>query len=389
MFINLQAAYWMIGSLFILMFILSTITLSIKVNKKRVEKKERQCLSELQSYIQYLQTQLDNAERLRTPAKKLRTFEKKVLQKRLVQLVDQLEGVHRQKLLTLCKDIGLISYNRERLKSPWSIVRIDAAFHLGILRDSGSTSTLFSMLFRNKIEPSIYIIARSIAQTSTSVTEMKTLLRYLVENGKQDSHLVADIAKEAEVDLGTVYADFLNESKVEFVKVGLIGLQNQVDFHIPENVDRFLDSDDREVRILAAKLLTISMSLNKKDIEVYMQFPDWEVRYHFVEWIGNSELKQFADLLKEGVEDSNWMVSRASAKSLIQLGTRGFEIICELAFGNDGDQGIEVAHEFMEEELKQSIHSFSNLADITDYNQKVYIYQKYFGKSDDYLIKSV
>ncbi|UOQ84285.1 HEAT repeat domain-containing protein [Gracilibacillus salinarum] len=389
MFINLQAAYWMIGSLFILMFILSTITLSIKVNKKRVEKKEKQCLSEFRSYIHYVQSQLDNADRLRAPAKKLRTFEQKVLQKKLVQLVDQLEGVHRQKLLTLCDDIGLISYNRERLKSPWSIVRIDAAYHLGILRDSGSTSTLFSMLFRNKIEPSIYIIARSIAQTSTSTPEMKSLLRYLVENGKQDSHLVADIAKESEADLGTVYAEFLNESKLEFVKVGLIGLQNQVDFHIPENIHRFLDSDDREVRILAAKLLTISMTLTKEDVEVYMRVSDWEVRHHFAEWIGNAELKQYADLLNQGVQDTNWLVSRASAKSLIQLGTKGFEIICEVAFGNHGEQGREVAQEFMEEELKQSIHRFSNLADITDYNQKVYIYQKYFGKSDEYLIKSI
>ncbi|WP_163536202.1 HEAT repeat domain-containing protein [Gracilibacillus sp. YIM 98692] len=388
MFINLQAAYWVIGILLVLMIILATLTLSMKVNKKRLEKKEKKCLSEFRSYFDYLQLQLDNADRLRPPAKPLRIFEKKVLQKTLLQWVDRLEGIHRQKLLTLCEDIGLISYNRKRLKSPWSIIRIDAAYHLGILRDSESTSELLSMLHQKKFEASIYIIARSIAQTSKDVNEIKSLIQYLVENGKQNSHLIADISKESYLDLRSVYVDFLYESQLELVKVGLIGLQDQVDYHLSEDIHSFLHSKDKEIRILTAKLLTSSMALTKRDVQAYLQFPDWEVRQLFAEWIGNSELKQYAEYLREGVQDLNWMVSRSSAKSLMQLGTRGFEILCELASGNDGDRGREVANEFMEEELKQSIHRFSNLADITEYNQKVYIYQKYFGKSHDYLIKA-
>ncbi|MGY4691439.1 HEAT repeat domain-containing protein [Salibacterium sp. K-3] len=383
MFINLQAAYWMIAVLITLMIIFMVITIAIKMRKKISVKKEKDCLDNFHSYLHYLQVQLDNQALLMPPKKPLSSFEKKVLQNTLLPWVDRLKGVHREKLLTLCKDIGLNHYNKKRLQSPWSMVRLDAAYHLGILRDQEVTSQLMSLLYRSHFDSSVYIIARSIAQTSVNPDDIKNLMLYLVNNGKQHSHLVADISKESSLDLRPIYTQFLYEDNPKLNKIGLIGLQDHVDQELPEIVHSSSQSEDKEIRKLALQLRMSAMVLTEKDVQYYLQFPDWEIRHLFADWIGNSGLIQYTELLKERLQDSNWIVSRTTAKSLAQLGEHGFEILCETAAGVHGEQGRETAEEHIKEKLNQTIHDLSQVEDITEYNQKVFIYQKYFGKSHD------
>lgn len=360
-----------------------SLTLSIKMSKIISAKKEKDCLANFHSYLYYLQVELDNEAMLRPPNKSLRSFEKKVLQKTLLPWVERLKGVHREKLLILCEAIGLNEYNKKRLQSPWSIVRLDAAYHLGILRDKEVTSQLISMLHRSNFDSSICIIARSIAQTSEYPNEIKNLIQYLVNNTKYHLHLIADISKESSLDLRSVYISFLYEDHSKLNKIGLIGLQDQVDQNIPETVRSFVHSDDKETRILAVQLLMFAMDLTEKDVHYYLQFPDWEIRNMLADWIGYSGLTQYTGLLKVPIQESNWIVSRTSAKSLAQLGEYGFEILCELAAGIHGEQGREVAKEYIDEKLKQTINTFSHVDDITEYNQKIFIYQKFFGKRHD------
>ncbi|SFQ15064.1 HEAT repeat domain-containing protein [Salibacterium halotolerans] len=383
MFINLQAAYWMIAVLITLMIILMGITLGIKVNKKLSAKKENDCLDDFHSYLYYLQVQLDNQAMLRPPKKTLSSFEKKVLQNTLLPWIERLKGVHREKLLTLCEDIGLNHYNKRRLQSPWSMVRLDAAYNLGILRDQEVTSQLMSLLYRSNFDSSVYIIARSIAQTSDNPGEIKDLVLYLVNNGKQHPHLIADISKESSLDLRPVYIQFLYEDNSKLNKIGLIGLQEQVNEEIPEIVHSSIKSEDKEIRMLALQLCMSAMALTEKDVKYYLQFPDWEIRNLFADWIGYSGLIQYTELLKERIQDSNWIVSRTTAKSLAQLGEHGFEILCQTAAGVHGERGRETAEEYLKEKLKQTIDNLSQVEDITEYNQKVFMYQKYFGKSYD------
>ncbi|MFZ4452725.1 hypothetical protein [Salibacterium aidingense] len=383
MFINLQAAYWMIAILLILMIIFMFLTLSIKVSKKISAKKEEKCLADFHSYLHYLQVQLDNQAILRPPVKTLSPFEKKVLQNTLLPWVERLKGVYREKLLTLCEDIGLNQYNKKRLQSPWSMVRLDAAYHLGILRDHGATSQLISMLHRSNFDSSVYIIARSIAQTSENPEEIKHLIQYLVINGKQHLHLIADISKESSLDIRPVYVDFLYETHPKLNKIGLIGLQDQVDQELPEIVQSFVHSEDKETKILALQLRMAAMDLTEKDIHHYLQSPDWEIRNLFADWIGYAGLVQYTELLKERMQESHWIVARTSAKSLARLGEQGFEILCEIAAGLHGEQGKEPAEEYIHEKLKQTIHGFSQVDDITEYNHNVFIYQKYFGKNHE------
>ncbi|MCA0971402.1 hypothetical protein LCM20_12425 [Halobacillus litoralis] len=381
MFSNLQAAMWMIGVLLVVMMLVMTVTLVIKARKVWFKKKEASILAEYNDYLDYVQLQLDEEERLRTPLKPLGSLEKKVLQKELLQWVDRLDGMHRRKLLQLCDDLGLIEFNMQRLKSPFSLTKIDAAYYLGALRTGKATPNLFSLLYKTKFDSSVYILARSIVQTAKDPSEVSEALRFLIDNGKQQAQLIADISKETPLDLRELYTRFLEESNPSYIEVGLIGLQDQVELDLSERVHRFMESENRDIRQAAANLLIHSMDLTDEDVEYYLQFPDWEVRKLFAEWIGSAELIQYTNLLRKSLNDTNWIVARTSGQSLIKLGEGGFEVLCEVAGRLDQHHGTAIAKELVEEELKHSIDQAHSLEDITTYNQKVFVYQKFIGEN--------
>ena len=383
MFMNVQIAYYMIGFLLILMAVFMMVTLSLKWKKKQSEKRTAACLSRFKDYLDYLQTQLGEEERLRPPHRSLSKFERRVLQQELVQWINRLEGEYRQQLLTLCDDLGLVEYNVKRLKSFRSMTRIDAAYHLGAMRASKATTPLTTMLFKKRVDSSSYIFARAIAQTANHPTEMAELLHFLIKHGKQDVHLVADISRESDLDLTQVFTGFLQKQNPTYIKLGLIGLQNSVKPDLPDRVQTLTKSDDREIRINAAKLLMSSTDLSEHDIKFYLTFPDWEIRKLFAEWIGRADLIQYIPLLATRVEDTNWMVARASAASLIRMGEDGFEALCKLAAGNVSEDGRAIANEFIEEDLKHSQKRPTRVDDIKIQNKKEFLYQKYFGNTEN------
>ncbi|MBN8235921.1 hypothetical protein JF544_11710 [Halobacillus kuroshimensis] len=378
MYINVQIAYYMIGVLLILMTIFIMATLSLKWNKKRVEKRRAQCLVRHKDYLDYVQMHLGEEDRLRTPGGSLTTFERRVLQSELVQWINRLDGVYRHRLLRLCGDLGLVEHNLKRLGSHRPLVRLDAAYHLGALRAPEATSSLLSLLYKKRVDSSSFIYARAAAQTATQLSEMGDLLRFLIENGKQDVHLTADITRESELDLTQLFITFLHEKNPKYVKLGLIGLQNSVKADLPDRIQELTKSDDRDIRMNAAKLLISSVDLSEEDVQFYLAFPDWEVRRLFAEWIGRSGLIQYIPLLSTRMEDVNWMVARASAASLVRMGDEGFEALCQLAVGNGSEHGRALAREFIEEDLKQSAAASSHVEDIMSHNHKEFLYKKYF-----------
>lgn len=378
MYINVQVAYYMVGVLLILMVVFITATLSLKWNKKRVEKRRAICLEHFKDYLDYIQMHLGEEDRLRAPVRSLNTFERRVLQSELVQWINRLDGVYRKRLLRLCGDLGLVEHNLKRLGSQRPLVRLDAAYHLGALRAPEATSPLLSLLYKKRVDSSSFIYARAAAQTATQLSEVGDLLRFLIENGKQDVHLTADIIRESELDLTQLFITFLHEENPKYVKLGLIGLQNSVKADLPDRIQELTKSDDRDIRMNAAKLLISSVNLSEDDIQFYLAFPDWEIRKLFAEWIGRSGLIQYIPLLSSRIEDVNWMVARASAASLVRMGEEGFEALCQLAVGNGSGHSRSMAKAFIEEDLKQSKAAASHVGDITSYNHKQFLYKKYF-----------
>ncbi|MYL34654.1 hypothetical protein GLW08_14390 [Pontibacillus yanchengensis] len=383
MFFNLQMAYWVVYGLLAIMGILTIVIMAIKFKNVRNQKKTEVSLQKFQSYLDYVQSQLDEEDRLRIPNQKVGDFDKKVLQKVLIDWIQRLSGVHRDKLITLCHDLGLIDFNLKQIKSLSEFKRLDAAYYLGSMRSSEAIPDLFKLLKKNKEGPEAFIIGRSIAQAADKPEDVKEMLTYLAKEERENYHLLADIAGESTLDMSVQYKQLLTSENTELVKLALLGLSNQTDSGMDSNVRSFVYSKDKEIRMNAVRLLITSGAWTSGEIKQMIHFNDSDVRAFIAQWIGDSGVVQFADQLQEGVKDSDKIVARTCAKSLLKLGESGFIKLCEVTIQNEGQPVADLALECIQEDLKESSVKTGNIEHVTSYNQKLYLYQKYFGKDED------
>ncbi|MCD5324308.1 MULTISPECIES: HEAT repeat domain-containing protein [Pontibacillus] len=386
MFFSLDAAFYVIYVLAGLMAIMSSIIIGIKVRKKQLHKKTQKVMQRYQSYFTYLTQQLDAKEPLEVPKSELTTFEKKVFQRELVERLERLSGNQRDKLIQLCNDLGLKEFNMKRLKSGRHYVRLEAAYNLGAMRAKEAVPSLCKMLYKNKKDSTRFIVARSIAQTATSTGQINDMIHYLAKDQENNYQLIVDIAQESDLDLSGAFISLLKESNPELTKVGLFGLRHQPDSEIHSILRPHLDSKDFDIRTNTAKLMVASGQCSQKEMEQFMKFKDEEVRLYTGEWIGQAGMRQYQEVLELGVQDKNQQVARTSAKSLSQLGESGFRTLCKLAVSNlsNGTVAFEAVHEH----LKESAAGYATNRKIADYNQKLSIYETYFGK-DQQLIDAM
>ncbi|KGP91298.1 hypothetical protein N780_08105 [Pontibacillus chungwhensis BH030062] len=381
MFFNLEAAFYVIYVLAGLMAIMSSIIIGIKVRKKQTRKKTEQVMHHHKSYFTYITQQLDARESLQTPKRELTTFEKKVFQRELVERIERLSGAQRGKLIQLCKDLGLTEFNLKRLKSGRHYVRLEAAYNLGAMRCEEAVPTLCKMLYKNKKDSTRFIVARSIAQTATSTGQINDMIHYLAKDQENNYPLIVDIAKESDLDLRGPFISLLKEPNPELTKVGLFGLRDQPDAEMHSILRPHLNSEDYDIRTNAAKLMVASGGSTAQQMEQFMNFKDEEVRLFTAEWIGQTGVKKYQEVLELGVQDEDKQVARKSARSLSQLGDSGFRTLCKLAVSNLRNETI--AFEMIHEYLKESAAGYSTNRKVADYHRKLSIYETYFGKDQE------
>ncbi|UOQ43919.1 hypothetical protein MUN89_18940 [Halobacillus salinarum] len=388
MFVNLELAMGMAVILLTLMAVIMAITLTIKIGKIRKEKKTQECLQKHQNYLDYVQTAMDLREDIQPPASALNKFERKVFQQLLSEWINRLSGIHKEKLIQLCEDMGLTAFNLKRLNSSMHINRIDAAYYLGTMRHTPAVPHLFTLLRKNKFDSTIYIIGRSIAQASEKPEEVGEMLEYLADGKKSTYQLLADIAKEASVDLKECYFRFLTSQNPALIKVGLIGLRDEVGPEVPASVRKLMTSNDKATRMLTIQILTASMALSAKEVVTLAKATDDQVRMLIFEWIGETEQLRFTELLEEGLHSRNLEVARTCAKSLLGLGNVGFSILCKAALETDSASGSKIALDAVHEELDQYENAEEDVEQLNHFNQKQFLYKKFFGK-DRSLVEAI
>ncbi len=349
MFVNLDLAYWVIYGLLAILGVNVFTILAIKIRKKQTQKKTQKCLQQFQEYLDTIQADLQKKERLPVPDKSLNKFEKKVLQQVLFDWMESLSCTHRNKLEVLCEDLGLVELNLKRLNGLSHRVQLDAAYNLGVMRATEATAPLFQLFYRNKRDSTLFIIARSIAQTTDQPSYIKDMIIHLSESNHNNYALMIDIAQESSLDLQTIYTQLLRESNPVLNKVALLGLMDHAKPDLHSQVLPFITSEDKEIRALTVQLLTYSGACSSSEIQKFIRFKDWEIRAFIAEWIGDSEKVEYANLLEEGLQDKNWTVARSSARSLVKLGESGFETLCAIA--KTEKTGAEVALECLHEDL--------------------------------------
>lgn len=229
--------------------------LVIKSRNLLLERRTRVYLRQFQDYFTYIQSHMDSPERLKPPYWQLNRLEMRVLQQKLTEWIESLTGSHRKKMITLCEDTGLVKQNLQRLYSRFHWIRIDAAYHVGTMRSEEAVPRLLQLLQTKKLDPTHFIIARSIAKCARNLDDIRNMLMLLIKHRKSNHFLAVDIMKETELDCTPLLLECLRSTDKDLNKIALIGWSAPLTAEIADLVYRQIDSEDNEVRIQSVRLL--------------------------------------------------------------------------------------------------------------------------------------
>lgn len=331
----------------------------------------------------YVQAHIEEEERLKTPHGNVTRQERQMIQKKLFELIERFTGTHREKLILLFEDMGLVKQDMVRLRGWWKWTRIDAAYNLGTMRSKEAIPALLELLKASTYDPSIFIIARSIAKCSRDVNDLREMVVLLNRYQKNCHQLIVDIMSESHVDYIPLLVSFLSEKENDFVKIALIGLSIHVQPKMEAALHSLAQSTDKDIRIKAIKLLCRdSRYLTNERVNWFMTHHDWEIRAIAVKAIGGLGLRAYIPLLKEAVGDSNWWIRHNSANSLVQLDRDGFVALCEILQEERENIKRETAYQVIQKELEKGKTQQADIEKQLAYNHKLHVFHKLTQKKD-------
>lgn len=331
------------------------VLFALKLRHIAADRQTARCLQKYGDYLIYLQAHGEEEERLQLPYGNPTQKEKQILQKRLFELMDCVTGVHRQKLIALCQDMGLEEYDLRRLQSVRKWPRIDAAYNLGMMRSRRAVPGMLKVLKSSTYDSTIFILARSIAKSAGRLEDLREMVESVMAHGKNCQQLIVDILHESPLDIGPLYASFLQTNDEKLVKVGLIGLSTYTHLEREPLLQQLIASRDKEIRIKVVKLLCRDVRyLTEPNVNLFMSHPDWEIRAVTAKAIGEHGLSEYIPHLKRATGDSNWWVSYNSAHSLAQMQVEGFAALCEILNENEDGSRKELALQVIQGELESA-----------------------------------
>lgn len=361
------------------------VLFALKLRNISVENATRRCLEKYRDYFVYLQAHGEEEERLQMPHGELTKKEKQIIQKKLFELMERFTGIHRKKLMMLCEDMGLVELDIQRLNGWWKWTRVDAAYNLGIMRAKRAVPNLMTLLQKNANDTSVFIIARAIAKCARNTEDLREMTCHVVSAKKNVHQLIVDIISESQVDTAPLFAQLLQESDAELVKIGLIGYAVHAQPEMEPTLSRLVQSPDKEVRIKAVKLMCRDVRyLNEQTISHFLNHEDWEIRAMMAKAIGSLQLSPYIPALKHAVGDASWWVRHHGARSLAQLEVDGFAALCEILREERSGEKSEMAHQVIQEALekdKQVLGTATATEKLLQYNQKLHLYRKSYRKT--------
>lgn len=378
MFSNLALAYAFIYVCLGMIAVGIILLFQMKIKKNAVQRKIDQYMEKHQDYFVYVQMHLYDEVSLQLPPGKLDNIEAKVIQAKFIELIEQLKGEAREKLLRLCREAGFIERDIRGLSSFWKGKRIEAAYRLGGMRAAEAVPMLQEQLARTPYGPLSIIIARAIAKSADQPEQIREMLLQLLSSGKPIHHMAADILLETRLDSAGLLRRFLDDPDPGLVKVALVAMWGQAVPSAVPTLDRLVGSEENDVRTEAVKLYLSSNPVLKDDtIAQLMNDHEWEVRAACAKTLGRLHAAGSIPLLAEALKDENWHVRNYSAESLALLGEQGFETLCQAALTGTGPARETALYRIERIMAKEGSHE--EVEQIVDFNKKKLLYDRYFG----------
>ncbi|MBP1999378.1 HEAT repeat protein [Paenibacillus shirakamiensis] len=332
-----------------------------------------------QDYFKYLQTQLYEDQELPLPPGKLVPLEKRIIQDKLMEWIEQFKGEVRTRVIELCYKAGFVDDEMEKLDSLYFSRRVEASYRLGMMRATEATPRLLDMLRKQRYSPVTTIIGRAVSKTADQESQLMEMLGYMLKHGKSIHNLAADVLLETRLDSSKILLQLLDHENPDFVKVALVAMWGQAVPEVIPALNRLsVDADEQDVRAEAVKLYLSSNPVLRDDtIKQLMSDSNWEVRAAVAKSLGNMHAAGSIPLLRRAMQDENWWVRNNSAESLAQLGETGFELLCETAQRGSGLER-ETALFHIEKVMSEG-SDHRALDQMVTFNKKRLIYDRYFG----------
>jgi HEAT repeat protein len=367
--------------LFTLIVIVLVVLFSLRSRAIWQERQTRYYLQKYQSYFDYVKVHLHDRAPLQKPDGPLTKRELRVIQKKLFDWMGKIVGAERDKLTNLCRELGLVELNMQRLRSEIHGTRLDAVHNLGVMQAKEAVPALLQLLEQEKYGPPAFVIARAIAKCVQNEEELDKMVRILVKHRKQShSHLlVVDVLAQSRIDCTPMLYRYLMEGDEKFVRIAMTALHNQFIPGIHDLLWSFVWSDDPELRILAVQaIVRQGTKMKREQMRELMQHEDAAVRAEAADAFGHLGMVSVISLLKEGMKDFDWRVRYNSAKSLIRLGDAGFRALCEMAVYEKETLQASLAADMIEEELSKGSFYSKDLEQTIRHNNRLRIYRQFF-----------
>ncbi|MDF2960548.1 MAG: hypothetical protein K0S39_2283 [Paenibacillus sp.] len=355
----------------------------LRVRNRRLDKQTAYYLDKHQHYFTYVTINIDGPEALLPPPGPLNVTELRAIRVKLLEWIETLDGSHRTKLTDLCRDMGLVELERKRLHSVRHWERIDAAYHLGVMRAKECTGELLTLLEREAHEATAFVVGRAAAKCAGTPGELRRLILRLIKHHPQSLQLIADIMASSELDAVPIYLELLQSGEDDLVSVALTGLSGRNDAVLFPVLELLAESKHKEIRIKASKLLLeYPHLLPQERIEGLIRHPDWEIRAAAVRITGTQKLPAFMDAMKRGLADESWWVRYYSAKSLANLGLEGFQALCETACSSDDELCRDTAWDAIHQEMEHAaVLASQEIRHILHFNRLSHLYETMFNET--------
>ncbi|WP_239617952.1 hypothetical protein [Cohnella mopanensis] len=382
MYINIEVAIRFLYVLIVLNVAFAVVVYAMKIKNLKRTRTERRFEVKIKDYLTYILIHIEGKEPLNLPPFPLNKAEQKAMQERLNDIIESFTGTAREKCMELCRRLGLVQDHLDRLKKGSYSVKIDAAYHLGCMRVQEAVPALLKLLQTHKRNSSLFVIARSIAKCARDEQDVQEMVQIVLRHNKGFYDLLVDMIKEADIDHGALFAEFIQRESHEFIQIGLCGLKDYTEPTVASTVYRLIESPDRTIQYKAMEIYLKSVHFIPRNVvQKLLRHPMDEVRVLTVQAIADLKLARYIDVMRSALLDESKRVSDASAKGLLLLGEGGIAQLCEVAAEARGSERGEYLHMLIEEQIKSLSLQPHDLDQLTRYNSLVYHYEKTLGKN--------
>ncbi|MFD0676008.1 MULTISPECIES: HEAT repeat domain-containing protein [unclassified Paenibacillus] len=354
---------------------------AIKLRNIQRRKLNDRFQAKFKDYLTYIHANLDGVEPLRVPPWTMNEVEREAMQERLNDMMECFSGWQRQKLITLCEDLGLVKHHLSRFNHRSYPVKLDAAYHLGCMRTKEAVPALLELLKEHRLNSSLFVVARAVAKCARSQQDLGAMVQVLLQHNKKCYELIVDIIADSELETVSLYTEYVNHENPAYIQIGLIGMHGYSDPAAASAVYRLMESKHEDIQAKAVEVyLKSSRLLPKNVVSKLLSHPNLNIRRLTLEALGNIKNTTYVELMKSSLADADQRVVYTCAKGMLKMGEEGMAALCQSAAAAQGTDRGEFMQRLIDEELKHLSMQLHNLDKLTQYNTLMYTYDKIFRK---------